>query len=163
MSPCLYWNFGLGINHLITYVVYATLERSVVMCLLGFCQAIRIHVVRRTKCSLDLMIRNRQNFFKDHIQLLHAALMQNRVLYRGEVDQLQEVVSTNVAHLGNSYSFSQIFLGHPSLHLQTHYFVAMRSTGLHQGKRLEEAKEMYQNNFQRSGRSYIQMLFLQKP
>ena len=40
--------------------------------------------------------------------------MQNPVLYRGEVGQLQEVVSTNVARVDDSYSFSRIFLGRPS-------------------------------------------------
>lgn len=85
---------------------------------------------------------------------MHAALKQNLVLCRGKVDQLQEVASTNEAHLGDNYSFSRILLGRPSWPRQTHYFAAMQSTALHQGERLTEAKEMHQNSFQRSGRSY---------
>jgi hypothetical protein len=38
----------------------------------------------------------------------------------------------------------------------------MKSTDQHQDEYLVEAKELHQNNFQRSGRSHIQMLFLQK-
>jgi hypothetical protein len=89
--------------------------------------------------------------------------MQSRVLDRGEVDQLQEVANTNEAHLDDSYSFSQILLDHHSWPYQTHYFAAMQSTGLHQDERLEEAKELHQNSFQRNGRSDRQRLFLQKP
>jgi hypothetical protein len=85
--------------------------------------------------------------------------MQSRALCRGEVDQLQEVAGTNEAHLDDSYSFSRILLGCPSLPHQTHYFVAMRSTGLHQGERPGEAKELHQNSFQRSGRTHMQMAF----
>jgi hypothetical protein len=89
--------------------------------------------------------------------------MQSRDLCRGEVDQLQEVASINEAHLGDSYSFSQISLGRTSWHHQTHYFSALQPTALHQGERLEEARELHQNSFQRSERSHMQMLFLQKP
>src|SRR5215211_7491800 len=64
--------------------------------------------------------------------------MQNRVLCRGEVDQLQEVASTNEAHSDDSCSFSQILLGRPSWPHQTHYFAAMQSTNLHQNERLAE-------------------------
>jgi hypothetical protein len=88
--------------------------------------------------------------------------MQSQVLCRGEVDQLQEVASTNEAHLGGSYSFSQILLGRPSWPHQTQYFAAMKSTDQHQDERLAEAKELHQNSFQRSGRSHMQMLFLQR-
>ena len=88
--------------------------------------------------------------------------MQNPVLYRGEVGQLQEAVSTNVARLGDSHSSSRIFLGRPSWPHQTRYFAAMQSTDQHQGERLVEAKELHQNNFQRSERSYLKTLFLQK-
>src|SRR5215207_734287 len=89
--------------------------------------------------------------------------MQSRVLDRGEVGQLQEVANTNEAHLDDSYSFSRILLDHHSWPHPTHYFAAMQSTGLHQGERLEEAKELHQNSFQRNGRSDRQRLFLQKP
>ena len=88
--------------------------------------------------------------------------MQNPILYHGEVGLLQEVANTNVAHLGDSHSSSQIFLGRPSWHHQTQYFAAMQSTDQHQGEHLVEAKELHQNNFQRSGRSYLQTLFLQR-
>jgi len=79
------------------------------------------------------------------------------------VDQHQEVASTNEAHLDDSYSFFQIFLGHPSLPPQTHYFAIMQSRGLHQDERLAEAKELHQNSFQHNGRFDMQTLFLQKP
>jgi hypothetical protein len=52
-------------------------------------------VIRRMECSFYLMIQNRQICYLDHTQLLHAALRQSPVLCCGEVDQLQEVVSTN--------------------------------------------------------------------
>lgn len=77
--------------------------------------------------------------------------MQSPFLYRGEVGQLQEVVNTNVAHLGDSHSSSQIFLGRPSLPHQTQYFAAIQSTDQSQGQHLVGAKELHQNNFQRSG------------
>ena len=89
--------------------------------------------------------------------------MQSPALCCGEVDQLQEAVSTNEAHLGDTYSFSRIILGRPSWPHQNHYFEAMQSPDQFQGERLAEAKELHQNSFQRSGRSHIQMLFLQKP
>jgi hypothetical protein len=62
--------------------------------------------------------------------------MQNPTLYRGEVGQLQEVVDTNEAHLGDNYSSSQIFLGHHSLPHQIQYFAGIKSTDQHQGKHL---------------------------
>jgi hypothetical protein len=39
--------------------VYEALERWVVTCLRGLCQALRIHAVRRKECSFGLMIRDR--------------------------------------------------------------------------------------------------------
>jgi hypothetical protein len=74
------------------------------------------------ECSLGLMIRDRQTCYLYRTSLSHAALTQSLVLFRGEVDQLQEVVNTNEAHLGDSYSFSQILLGRPSWPHQIHYF-----------------------------------------
>jgi hypothetical protein len=109
------------------------------------------------------MIRDRQICYLGHTYLLHAELMQSQVLSHGEVDQLQEAAGTNEAHVGGIYSFSRIFRVHPSWTHQTHYFAAMQSRGLRQDKRLAEAKELHQNNFQRNGRSHMQMLFLQKP
>lgn len=94
---------------------------------------------------------------------MYIELKQNQILCHDEVDQYQEVASTNEGHLGDIYSFSQIFLGHPSLPHQNRYFAIMQSRGLHQDERLAEAKELHQNNFQRNGRFYMQMLFLQKP
>ena len=88
--------------------------------------------------------------------------MRSPFLYRGEVDQLQEVASTNVAHLDDSHSSSRIFLGRLSWPHQTQYFAAMQSTDRHQDQHLVEAKGLHQNNFQRSARSYLQTLFLQK-
>jgi hypothetical protein len=73
--------------------------------------------------------------------------MQSLDLCRGEVDQLQEVASTNGALLSDSYSFSQILLDHTSWHYQTQYSAVMQSAALHQGERLVEAKELHQNNF----------------
>lgn len=115
------------------------------------------------ECSLDLKIRDKQVCYLDHTQLVHAALMQSRFLFRDEVDQLREVASTSEAHLGDSYSFSRILLYHPSWHHQSHYSVAMQSTALHQGEHLGEAKGQHQNSFQRSEHFHMQMLFLQKP
>jgi hypothetical protein len=74
--------------------------------------------------------------------------MQSLDLCRGEVDQLQEVASTNGALLSDSYSFSQILPDHTSWHYQIQYSAAMQSAALHQGERLVEAKELHQNNFQ---------------
>jgi hypothetical protein len=83
-------------------------------------------------------------------------------MYRGKVGQLQEVVNTDVAHFGDIHSSSQIFLGCHSLPDQTQYFAAMQSTDQHQYEHLVEAKELHQNSSQRSRRSYLQTLFLQK-
>ena len=81
----------------------------------GFCQAIQIHAVHIREYSLGLMIQDRHICYLDHTYLVHGAVMQNPVLYRGEVDQLQEVVSTNVAHSGDSAHplkyFWAVFLG----------------------------------------------------
>ena len=136
-------------------MVYVTLERLAVMCLPEFCQAIQIHVVHRKEYSLDLMIQDKQNFHQDHIHLLHAALIRSLVLCHGKVDQPQEVASTNEVHLDDNYSFSQILLGHPFWHLQTHYFVAMQLIDQHQDEHLVEAKELHLNNFQCSRRSHM--------
>ena len=46
--------------------------------------------------------------------------------------------------------------------IRPRYFPAIKSTDQHQGERLVEAKELHQNSFQRSGRSYLKTLFLQK-
>ena len=89
--------------------------------------------------------------------------MQSQALRHGEVDRFQEVASTNEVHVDDICSFSQILLDHPSWPHQTHYFAAMQSRGLHQDERLEEAKELHRNSFQRNGRFYMQMLFLRKP
>jgi hypothetical protein len=79
------------------------------------------------------------------------------------VDQLQEVASTNEAHLDDRYSFSRILLGRPFWPHQTLCFAAIQSIGLHRGERLVEAKVLHQNSFQHIERSGVQMLFPQKP
>jgi hypothetical protein len=68
-----------------------------------------------------------------------------------------------VVRLGDSHSSSQIFLGRPSWPHQTRYFAVMKSIDQRQDEHLVEAKELHQNNFQRSGRPYLKTLFLQKP
>ena len=108
------------------------------------------------------MNQDRHICYLYHTELVHAAIMQNQVLFRGEVDQLQEEVSTNEAHLGGSRSSSRIFLGRLSWLHQTQYFAAMQSTDQDQDERLVEAKELHQNSFQRNGRSHMQMLFPQR-
>jgi hypothetical protein len=108
-----------------TCEVYGALKRLVVMCLLGLCQVTRIHAVHKMGCFLNLMIQDRQVCYLDGTLLLHVALMQSRVLCPSKVDQLQEGANTSVAHLGDNYSFSQIFLGRLSWNLQTHYFEVM--------------------------------------
>jgi hypothetical protein len=52
--------------------------------------------------------------------------------------------------------------GRLSWHHQTHFFVVMQLADRHQDERRVEAKELHQNNFQHSGHSYLQTLFLQK-
>jgi hypothetical protein len=104
--------------------------------------------------SLGLMIRDRQIYYLDRTSQLHA-VMQTLVPCRGEVDQLQEAVNTNEAHLGDSYSFFLLLLGCPSWPHQTHYLVVVQSTGQHQDERQAEAKEPRQNSFQSSGHSHM--------
>ena len=67
------------------------------MCLPGLCQAVQIHAVRRMECFLDLMIQDRQICYLDHMYLLYIELKQNQILCYDEVDQHQEVASTNEA------------------------------------------------------------------
>jgi hypothetical protein len=88
--------------------------------------------------------------------------MQNPILCRGEVGQLQEVVDTNGVDLDDSHSSYRIFLGRLSWHHQTHYFQAMQLADRHQDERRVETKELHQNSFQYSGRFHMQTLFLQK-
>jgi hypothetical protein len=97
-----------------TCVVYGALEKWMVTCLPGLYQAIQIRAVRIREYSLGSMIQDRQTCYLDHTELVHAAIMQNLVLSRGELDQLQ-VASTNAVHLGDSHPSSQISVGHPFL------------------------------------------------